>query len=796
MATSPEDLDQHLEDEALIPQFENPGETERTGVGGGQVGGLRDGEKLNIFFLDDSFEGPTAFVDKILAKVQDIHCNAFGTRIAGLATVAGSTADKKKIAPLPAIQSISAQIPRDPAKPPFFAFLAITKRQANGTYLFVDEKDIILVAMISMSKVDPSGKIEADLWSVCKNPQSNEPHAFHHFLKLHQRAEPTCELYCLFVQPDSTSVMTEYARIRLYTLCGFRFLPGSRVTLIYPSTEIWKVKSHTSASTVVLQLESDPKKEKTVYFQYIRSLPGSKDSIPMFANAETVSELNNIYDLPEIQSVAEGRSSLVIAPNLSSINIRSVGETNNGLIDINPFLPVSISQHNPGGAEDYIPICANYHQGINIRDGITETIIVPDDFIIVTFSSPGSVLGIGKENVTNFMVELSKRCIEGDIKTFIRNLIKQNRSTAVFPLTGLVNEDVFRNTFLSSEVSEPKNELTLSFNATNIIQRLGRQPILNYDYTYTNKAMKFKKAQIDIQVYTGGMRMLNLETGRDTFDYDAETDPPAWAETSAANKAVWKKSAETDDNILGLMLAYVKAAGAASGAGRRFTLEKLYDKDFTNKRPFKKLDSLLPYLQSLLPSNPDLAPIEGKRTKYILFFFGCAGVEGTSFNIRSPRNYSLLYELSHRRGLQVNKSTLDSDILFDFLLNKPSIGAVTCHPAGGGRGAPRKNSCSSRMATRFRKLRTRRVKRSKALKTRKHRGGDRPFANNLRSLALTAQATFGDAVRGAKGSLAGLRFPRASNLPKLPFPNGTKKAQAVNVKSTFVQNNPMLPKKV
>jgi len=762
-------IDPRLENEALGPlTFEPPAVPDESdnhlGLRIHEGGAV---ETLSVLLFDTTFETNEDTLTKMIARIQKIHCDAFGSRIAGLEMTAGSTAATRTLKPLPLLSSILHGAARNAAIPPKIALLL---RLKDG--LLTTLNDIVLVTLLSTGVQTAEGR-DLEIWSVCKNPASTQPNAFHSFLTTYhanfnkdKNGNPICTVFRLFVDSSNTPRMTEDARLRLYRYCGFQILPGSKVKLVYPSTEIWQVTESTGS---FVKIRADNGQERCVYFAYCRAAPGTH--IIMQA---TCASIQCVVPL-DIQHVA--------------------GETNNGLVDIRYALPYEPGI-NESGAREWFPLCAKYHQSIAVdAAGVTECVDVPENFIVVSFSSPGSLIFFNKEETDGLILELSKRTYEGDMNSYMKKLILENRSTATLPLTGLTAEEPFRNTFVSTKPRVGcQVEKERSFSGASVIQRMGKQPIMEIQRRYAKNTVH--KYQIDVQVYTGGMKMLNTYLSRTTSDY---LEPAELATKDAA----WRKKQETDDNTMGMRLGFVGikggGAGAGAGAGPVYGFGKIDDRQFANQAVSKRLSDLFAYLNDLIFVQRKIFDIRyppgaspAQKSKIILYLYGCGSVSGTSTDISKPDNYSLLYELSHRRSIVYDGGTFGPyatgtsmhkpEFIDNFVLNKSLRGAVVC-PAGGGG----KTTCQDRMATRFRKVRTRRVKRSKALKTRKQRGGDRPFANNLAALGATLRGEF---------RLPSVPLPKLPNvsLPKLPSFTKTTKTPT-KASNTFVSGTNPLYKK-
>jgi hypothetical protein len=759
-------IDPRLENEALGPlTFEPPAVPDESdnhlGLRIHEGGAV---ETLSVLLFDTTFETNEDTLTKMIARIQKIHCDAFGSRIAGLEMTAGSTAATRTLKPLPLLSSILHGAARNAAIPPKIALLL---RLKDGVLTTLN--DIVLVTLLSTGVQTAEGR-DLEIWSVCKNPASTQPNAFHSFLTTYhanfnkdKNGNPICTVFRLFVDSSNTPRMTEDARLRLYRYCGFQILPGSKVKLVYPSTEIWQVTESTGS---YVKVRADNGQERCVYFAYCRAAPGTH--IIMQA---TCASIQCVVPL-DIQHVA--------------------GETNNALVDIRYALPYEPGI-NESGAREWFPMCAKYHQSVAVdAAGVTECVDVPENFIVVSFSSPGSLIFFNKEETDGLILELSKRTFEGDMNSYMKKLILENRSTATLPLTGLTAEEPFRNTFVSTKPRVGcQVEKERSFSGASVIQRMGKQPIMEIQRRYAKNTVH--KYQIDVQVYTGGMKMLNTYLSRTTSDY---LEPAELATKDAA----WRKKQETDDNIMGMRLGFVgiKEGGAGAGAGAVYGFGKIDDRQFANQAESKRLSDLFAYLNDLIFVKRKIFDIQyppgaspAQKSKIILYLYGCGSVSGTSTDVSKPDNYSLLYELSHRRSIVYDGGTFGpyttgtsmhkTEFIDNFVLNKSLRGAVVCPPAGGGR----KNRRSTRMATRFRKVRTRRVKRSKALKTRKQRGGDYGAKNYFHSL----KASIVPELQELRESVV---LPKVT-LPKLP---SFGKKPTSNLHSTFKsEKNPLFKPK-
>jgi hypothetical protein len=175
-----------------------------------------------------------------------------------------------------------------------------------------------------------------------------------------------------------------------------------------------------------------------------------------------------------------------------------------------------------------------------------------------------------------------------------------------------------------------------------LVDSLGRQPIYEFQINLPN--IKYKKYQIDLQVYTGGMYMINNTLSRETND----------ALYTGGRRPVNKKQATIDSKIMNL------------GTFNILSKERYDDTPFVNNQTLIPENTIEAYLQHL----KTIKPLEGNgagKQKYLVFLFGCSALD-------TQEEFETFYELSHRRSIVhtfPKKSDMTSEIFInDILYNK------------------------------------------------------------------------------------------------------------------------------
>ena len=530
----------------------------------------------------------------------------------------------------------------------------------------------------------------ADIWSVAKNPYVIFPNAFGTFFQNLQEKYSTIQTFHLIVGRDNTITMSEQGRLRLYSSLGFRMIPGQQVRLIYPKEAFpLRVTNHKDNIRGLVVLQDDTTKKHICSF--LGNIQSHDRPIVMGATRKDTSTIHDIY--LGLSNSFKGTHALLYTPDSALMEVAGKITDNNR---VRPPLEELTSA---------LPIKALYHMGLPNYKSKTyptntflQTTDVPDDFLIFTVTSPGSFLFAWGDTINSFIQNFMK-IINTNPGARFQQLLENNRSTQRLPIINLLSHDSYVNAFttpIDSDTQEEsakkcKKQLFASFLASKLMEQLGRQPIFQFTREVPANAQAgqkvYKKFQLDTQLYVPGMKIFNYNMMRNTNASDIANKVGTYTIDQRTNP-----------------YTFTQYEG---------------DVDYTDKEG--TLKNYLNLIRTNIPKKPE--------EKYFLFLFGCAGV--------NTPNYDLLYELSHRRSSRFNippHITFDNPAFIEqCIFNKNTLSEHDCGDGqtaetlqirldGGGR---KSFSRHSRMATRFRKVHTRKMKRSKALKTRKQKGGNK-----------------------------------------------------------------------
>ena len=559
------------------------------------------------------------FTEKLLNEVDIICCKGFGDKT-GIRIVENTIGFPSPMSPI-----IPDSVVRPGIQPELL--LLCTNDASRPT--------IIMIAIIVFSEENTFGKI-IDITTVAKNPKINHKNTFETFLKEIKNLGgeySTTGLFVLEVKKENTIQMTEQGRLRLYTSLGFSIPSKTPVEIIYPPIQTYVVlhDPHYPGRLVLYKENKSSvvvENDYEVFLGNIKSTEGTY--IPMIASRDDLGKKRDIYLGAE--SCFKGNAHLIWDEGLKGgMSIVASEMKKNANVPITPFEK----------GDSAVFIQSVYHMSLTKKpiaaspnNNYIDYFEVPKDFIIVSFASPGSILSVKTSNeITEFTNKMSTLLSDDEL---INQFIKLNRSTAILPIYNIQDNSSLQAIFQSNDT---RKQLTSTLMNSVIIDSLGRQPI--YEFIHTSK---YKKYQVDVQVYTEGMYMSNNTLGRETMTniYTEGRQP--------VNKA----SAENDDRT------------KIMGSFNLFDNSQLNDSHYVNK-PYDTEDTIENYLKYLKTVAPLPQAANGKKTKYVIFLFGCSSLE-------TNETYETLYELSHRRSIVhrfTRGDTLTSEeFLNDILYNK------------------------------------------------------------------------------------------------------------------------------
>lgn len=560
------------------------------------------------------YKGTIPFTQKLLDEIDSMCCKAFGNKT-------GIT-----------IQNDFAFYPI--AETGILPGSVVDKEQKAELLLLCGKGTTIIMMAIVVFCTSEEGESVIDIWTVAKNPKINYKNAFERFLKeIKNLGEKysTVGIFALEVKRENTIQMTEQGRLRLYSSLGFSILSKTPVEMIYPPKQT-EVVLHDTVSPGRLVLYKENKSTMVVENDYevflgnIKSIEGK--AIPMRALRDSMGIPRDIY-LGHASSF-KGETALLYDEDYNvedvALNIKKNGK-----------VPVDEFQKN----DTLVPIRCSYHMGIGMgNEGVpfpntyVNTFQVPDDFIIVSFTSPGSILYTSYYEQKYLTETLSEKFME-NIDTFNR-FIELNKSTANFPIYNIQSHSTLESIFRSNNTTKQLNGTLMN---SILVDSLGRQPI--YEFQIDSPKTQYKKYQIDLQIYTGGMYMINNTLSRETND----------ALYSGGRSPVNKKQATIDSTIMNL------------GTFNVISKERYDDTPFVNNQtliPENTISAYLQHMKSILPLQGNNA---GKQ-KYLVFLFGCSALD-------TQEQYETLYELSHRRSIVhvfPKKSDMTSEIFINNIL--------------------------------------------------------------------------------------------------------------------------------
>ena len=618
------------------------------------------------------------------------------------------------------------------------------------------------------------------IWSVAKNPAVDFPNAFGVYLENLKIINDFSgyQKFKLQVDPSNTLRMTEQGRIRLYTSLGFNIDTGTLVETIYPEGNFY-FRRHEEGNVGRLYLmTSADVDEKCDFIGNLKSY--KRNPLSMTATREALGVYRDIYCgykesfkgnkimvLDDDRNVVESDPPFPVRKN-SNVDISSLLQSIvPSSTESTTTTTSSASASASASAISYFTVLKmSYHMNLikkfvnNIN--YIDFCEVPDDFIVISLTSPGSVLRQYDPMIfDNYMLKILPYIRD---KVMFKHLLQTHCSTATLPLYNIQDhDDLFANATKAPTANDPNlsnRQLLRSMLNSIIMDSMGRQPIFeipvekNSQVPLPGTSNLFKKEQYDIQIYTPGMRM---------FDYIVSRE----SEKSAYGSVpINEEGAKLDDEGLSGTFKVTK------DKNNKFSIAtQINDLPFVNKSD-KKFSDYFEYIRATVPKK------QGR--KYVLFSFGCAPlmIQGVGL---PP--YELLYELSHRRSIVhtfppgtrvdsnefVQTAVLNKHILtehdcsrFDpveaarrrnlqessnsvaVAMNTGSsttttssssgtlgAGSGSSYQQGGGkqkkRFAKTKRASSRKMATRFRRLRTRKLRKTKGLKTRKMKKGGYTF---------------------------------------------------------------------
>jgi hypothetical protein len=633
--------------------------------------------------FQEEFEG----LKKMRDDLNTIHCKAFGTEV-------GYRFESTKK------NTLTLRFPQEipPIRDGFETKETIdeggeTKEKPPALLVLRNKTtfDSVLMAIASFYKSESTEEKCIDIWSVAKNPALNYQNTFKTFLvKLKkQYSQSEYNIFNLIVDSSNTRRMTEQGRLRLYMSLGFDLLGGQEVETIYPKGIFITTGNYLEEYGVgALQLLNKATEQgKCDFIGNIKS--GERTSIVLSASYVNLGEERDIYCGQK--DSFKGKTFLVLTNDgtLEQVEDKN-GLVANGSIDISSIWNNDI--------DNYTYFKTLYHMNLISKEVNDNNYIdfcqVPDDFIVFTITSPGSVLIGRRKEDKNEIEEYIKKIVPLLRNKFHwKSLLEMHRSTASLPVYNISNHELLiKNSEI--DVREDTNENRLAcerqlarsmFNSITM-DRLGRQPIFEMPIEGEGLAwtasIDIKKVQYDIQIYTPGMRMFNYNLGRSS----------------------------KEDFDLALNLGTAKIIEKEGG----IHFEKQDDDTAFVDNHDNDFESYFDYIRKINPLE------EGQMN--VLFTFGCAPVKNQKESDTIFADYEVLYELSHRRPIvvSIDPGTLISDDSFfkKAFLGKSSLTEYNCpcnYPnIGGGRKRKERKKyvkTKKNKKTRFGKKKSRKYKR-------------------------------------------------------------------------------------
>lgn len=609
--------------------------------------------------------------DSIVKVIDYIHCKAFGGKT-------GIKYNKEKDG---FMYDDSGYYPLNPYYPILLkkksklALLMEIKTRSNGTR----ELNIILMAILT-SCINEKDERALDIWSLAKNPHYFFKDAFFVFLqKLKERIQekeqrvqekqgqvPRPYLAAnLMVDNSNSNRMTEQGRLRLYTSLGFGILPGTPLSLIYPPLEgVLKDQDEENRGALLINTNEG---DLVTYLGNIKSV--GNNHIIMVASYEDLGEKFDVYC--GYKDCFQGNACLLFDEEERKYAEVPINLVDNGKVDIAPFTSGDIS---------YRTIVADYHMSIqkvlfstsdkvpnNLKtafpnNNFLDFIEVPDNFVIFTTTSPGSVLpGNHSAETENFVSYVISKLYSTNEETNMENFKKflhYHRSTAKLPIYNIITMENLEEIITHGDQD---SQLHSAIQNTLITENLGRQPIFQLP---TNQLGEYQRYQIDFQIYTPGMRMFNYGIGR-----QSNNDYP--------NKDHDEAQGNKDDNLFNMGTYTIVLEDNTIKYGN-----KLDDEPFVNSTETNTIENYLEHLKGLLADQPTVDQ-NGKPLMTFLFLFGCAIVSQPEGEQYVP--FELFYELSHRRSIVYNTNeyvTLDNhDFIQETVFGKNEISEYNCGEA-------------------------------------------------------------------------------------------------------------------
>lgn len=543
----------------------------------------------------DIYSGSIPLTQDLLYDVDEICCKGFGQK-SGIEILKGS-------------EFVAYQRPSKGIIPGSVVNTAI-KPELLLLCSHVSNKQVKVVMMaIAIFCITEQGVPVVDIYGVAKNPKINYKNSFEKFLKELKNLGgeySNVGVFALEVKKENTIQMTEQGRLRLYTSLGFSILPKTPIRMIYPPIQTYVV-THDNANPghIVLYNERSSVSDYSVFIGNIQSVEDTY--IPMMALKDDIGIKRDIY--LGIESCFKGDDALLWNGVGGDVLTANANLKKNANVPIQPF--------EKGDSAFFFQ--SLYHMTYIKEDkeipnnNYIRYFQVPQDFVIISFASPGSYFTSRSEALKNFTAKMANILKESDS---MNKFIDLNRSTAILPIYNIQDNSILEATFQSNNTKKQLNSTVMN---SIIVDSLGRQPI--YEFTRP-QASDFKKYQLDVQVYTEGMHMHNNLIGRQTKK-----------NIFTGGRATENRSQAEIDDKYGIVGTYMLVENGV----------QLDDSPFVNKS-YDETDTIEKYLKHLKNIVPLPQAANGKNAKYVIFLFGCSSID-------TRETYETLYELSHRRSV-------------------------------------------------------------------------------------------------------------------------------------------------
>lgn len=287
-----------------------------------------------------------------------------------------------------------------------------------------------------------------DIWSVCKDIDLQVKGVVEFLFQTFARQHGFRQI-ALTVSSENNETMTELGRLLLYSSIGFQLTSGQYVQDVFGNDLV--IVSNRTHDTV--NVRNTLSEEYDLYIGFLRSPPGHQLTMKASASEIAVGKRELLHIKRKLPSKVENNFSITPFP-----------------VPINALLSL-------------------YHMNLRKSGNVLETIKIPNNITLVTFSMPGTTL-FGTMSQFQQMVNIILRG-PNEYNTFM----KKFQGFSSFPIYAIDNATFVNNTRL--EASLLSTLFMLQFERRRIITKC-----LGTEYNR-------KQTQYDIQTYAPGMTCLN-----------------------------------------------------------------------------------------------------------------------------------------------------------------------------------------------------------------------------------------------------------------------------------------------